>query len=265
MIQFNINRFGKLARWSLTNDRKYHVKTFLQTLVIMTLLFVFLTSITITFGKENANYRACGMATIILFVSTFVVGSSFMFYSMDRKHDMQALLLLPASNFEKYLMRYMSWILLIPIYVVAVVGADLLQYVFGLVVGHEEVRFVISATIEMLGKVWSQVPAEKHSVVVIGLLLLFFWFQSIYALGATLFRTNKYNWIPTTAFVLVLFLLQVWLSPDREKIELMKNDTTSDTVIDVMNVVYAVWVVANFWLSYRLFCRRQVIGRFVNV
>lgn len=262
MIQFNINRFEKLARWSLTNDKKYHVKTFLQTLVIMVLVFLFFTSITIKNGQENENYFACSLAVIILFASTLILGTSFMFYSMDRKHDMQTLLLLPASNFEKYLMRYMSWILLIPIYVVATVAADLVQYVFGLLVGHEEVRFVISATMEMLGKVWSQVPAEKHSVVVIGLLLLFFWFQSVYALGATLFRTNKYNWIPTTAFILVLFLLQVCLSPDRGKIELVKDDSASDIVI---NVVYAVWVVVNFWLSYRLFCRRQVIGRFVNV
>jgi len=262
MIQFNINRFGKLARWSLTNDMKYHRKTFFQTLVIMTLLYVLFTSMTITFGKENANYRACAIGMIILFASTLVVGSSFMFYSMEHKHDMQALLMLPASNFEKYLMRYMSWILLIPLYVVAVVAADLLQYVFGLVVGHEEVRFVASATMEMLGKIWSQVPADKHSIVVIGLTLLFFWFQSIYALGATLFRSNKYNWIPTTAIVIVLVLLLVWLSPDKGKVELVKDETTSDIV---KNVVYAVWVVVNFWLSYRLFCRRQVIGRFINL
>lgn len=262
MIQFNINRFGKLARWSLTNDRKYHVKTFFQTLVILTLVYVLFTSITITFGKENANYRACAIALIVLFVSTLVVGSSFMFYSMERKHDMQALMMLPASNFEKYLMRYMSWIFLIPLYVVAAVAADLVQYVFGLLVGHEEVRFVISATMEILDKVWSQVPAEKHSIVVIGLTLLFFWFQSVYALGATFFRTNKYNWIPTTAIIIVLVLLMVWLSPDKGKIELVKDDTTSDVV---MNGVYVVWVALNFWLSYRLFCRRQVIGRFVNV
>ena len=262
MIQFNFNRFGKLARWSLTNDKKYHVKTFLQTLVILTLLFLFLTSITVTFGKDNANYQACAIATIILFASTFIVGSSFMFYSMERKNDMQALLMLPASNFEKYLMRYVSWILLLPIYLVATVSADLVQYVFGLVVGHEEVRFVISATMEMLGKMWSQVPAEKHSLVVIGLMILFIWSQSLYALGATLFRTNKYNWIPTTVVIIVLFLVLVWLSPDRGKIELVKDDSESDTV---MNVVCAVWGVMNFWLSYRLFCRRQVIGKFVNV
>ena len=262
MIQFSLNRFAKLARWSLTNDKKYHVKTFLQTLVILTLLFLFLTSITVTFGKDNANYQACAIATTILFASTFIVGSSFMFYSMERKNDMQALLMLPASNFEKYLMRYVSWILLLPIYLVATVSADLVQYVFGLVVGHEEVRFVISATMEMLGKMWSQVPAEKHSLVVIGLMILFIWSQSLYALGATLFRTNKYNWIPTTVVIIVLFLVLVWLSPDRGKIELVKDDSESDTV---MNVVCAVWGVMNFWLSYRLFCRRQVIGKFVNV
>ena len=262
MIKFNLQRFMKLARWSLTNDRKYHVKTFFQTLVILTLVYVLFTSITITFGKENANYRACAIALIVLFVSTLVVGSSFMFYSMERKHDMQALMMLPASNFEKYLMRYMSWIFLIPLYLVATVAADLVQYVFGLMAGHEEVRFVISATMEMLGKMWSQVPADKHSTVVIGLLLLFLWFQSVYALGATFFRTNKYNWIPTTAIIIVLFLVLVWLSPDRGKIELVKEDSATDYVLDV---VYAAWVMLNFWLSYRLFCRRQVIGKIVNL
>ena len=206
------------------------MKTFFQTLVILTLVYVLFTSITITFGKENANYRACAIALIVLFVSTLVVGSSFMFYSMERKHDMQALMMV--------------------------------QYVFGLLVGHEEVRFVISATMEILDKVWSQVPAEKHSIVVIGLTLLFFWFQSVYALGATFFRTNKYNWIPTTAIIIVLVLLMVWITPDKGKIELVKDDTTSDMV---MNGVYVVWVALNFWLSYRLFCRRQVIGRFINL
>jgi hypothetical protein len=60
----------------------------------------------------------------------------------------------------------------------------------------------------------------------------------------------------------VLVLLMVWITPDKGKIELVKDDTTSDVV---MNGVYVVWVALNFWLSYRLFCRRQVIGRFVNV
>ena len=32
-----------------------------------------------------------------------------------------------------------------------------------------------------------------------------------------------------------------------------------------MNTIYVLLVVLNFWLSYRLFCRQQVIGKLVNV
>ena len=47
MIQFNFNRFGKLARWTLTNEKKYNLKSFLQNLVVLTLVFVFFTSVTV--------------------------------------------------------------------------------------------------------------------------------------------------------------------------------------------------------------------------
>ena len=48
MIQFSFNRFGKLARWSLTNDRKYYVRTFVQMLTVLTLVFLFFTIISVT-------------------------------------------------------------------------------------------------------------------------------------------------------------------------------------------------------------------------
>jgi hypothetical protein len=136
MVQFNINRFGKLARWSLTNDKKYHIKSFFQNLVIFTLVFVFFTSVDVKWNQQNANYFPCSLAAIVAIGVTLILGSSFMFYSMDRKHDMQTLLMLPASNLEKYLVRYASWIILLPIQLVAFFAADVVQYVYGLVVGH---------------------------------------------------------------------------------------------------------------------------------
>ena len=39
MIQFDFNRFGKLARWSLVNDKSYYVRTFLQMVAVLTLAF----------------------------------------------------------------------------------------------------------------------------------------------------------------------------------------------------------------------------------
>ena len=107
MIQFNIQRFGKLAKWTLVNDKKYLVKSFLQVFAILTFLFLFFTWV---MNRESVHsdinaYETCSIAVVILFGVTCVVGSSFMFYSMEGKHDMQNLMMLPASNFEKYLMR----------------------------------------------------------------------------------------------------------------------------------------------------------------
>jgi hypothetical protein len=262
MIQFNINRFGKLVRWTLTNDKKYHVKSLLQNLVVFTLLFVFFTSIDVKWNQHSANYYPCSIAVIVVFAVTLVLGPSFMFYSMDRKHDMQALLMLPASNLEKYLIRYGSWIILVPIQLVTFFAADLVQYVYGLAVGHEELRFVTSAVLEMLGKPWHQIPAEKHHVVVIGLTLVVLWLHSVYALGATFFRTRKYNWIPTTAVIIMLLMLLIWILPNSVTDPEQRASSTQSTAT---NMIYVLLVVLNYWLSYRLFCRQQVKGKLVNV
>ena len=40
MIQFNSDRFGKLVRLSLVNDRKYYIKSFLQVFVIFLMVFL---------------------------------------------------------------------------------------------------------------------------------------------------------------------------------------------------------------------------------
>ena len=101
MIQFNIQRFRKLAKWTLVNDKKYLVKSFLQVFAILTFLFLFFTWV---MNRESVHssinaYETCSIAVVILFGVTCVVGSSFMFYSMEGKHDMQNLMMLPASNF----------------------------------------------------------------------------------------------------------------------------------------------------------------------
>lgn len=44
MIQFNIHRFAKVARWSLTNDKSYYMRSLLQMFVFLTLVFLFFTT-----------------------------------------------------------------------------------------------------------------------------------------------------------------------------------------------------------------------------
>ena len=264
MIQFDIQRFGKLAKWSLVNDKKYFIKSFLQVFAILTFLFLFFTWV---MNRESVHsdinaYETCSIAVVILFGTTFVLGSSFMFYSMEGKHDMQNLMMLPASNFEKYLMRYASWILLLPLYLVALLGADVLQYVVNLIVGHEHVTFVTSTLVDSLSRLFQlEVHSHLRFVFLNSLLSLSVWFHSLYALGATFFRTRKFNWVLTTLVIILLTILQAWAFPYEEHVSAADATTTDILITDLVALC---WTALNFWLSYKLFCRQQVIGKFIN-
>ena len=142
MIQFNFNRFGKVAKWSLTTDRSYYVRSFLQVLVILTLIFLAFTTnfFKFTVSGTPQRYEPCAtVAMIILFVN-LITGPSLMFQSMKGKHDRQTFLMLPGSNFEKYIMRYSTWLILLPLYVIAFFSADLIQYLVNVLGGK---RYII--------------------------------------------------------------------------------------------------------------------------
>ena len=262
MIQFSLKRFGKLACWTLRNDKRYYVKSFLQIFVVTLLIFLFFTMVVKMNGRYDSGYRACVVAMVMMFCVTITMGPAWMFYSMEGKHDMQSLMMLPASNSEKYLMRYSSFLILLPIYVVGPLLADLLQYLIHLIVGHDYGRFVVSVAwkelfVDTLSEEISK-PRFVGSVIVVLL-----WIQSLYALGATLFRTRKFNWIITTV---VLILLAVLIFKNQGKVEAVNlNDDSSTFTYATGFGIYLALTVFNYWLSYRLFCRTQVIGKFVNL
>ncbi len=262
MIQFNFNRFGKLARWSLTNDKRYYVKSFLQIFVVLLLIFLFLTYVMGRDGQDQRAYQACCLTIVFMLGVTITLGPSMMFYSMEGKHDKQALMLLPASNLEKYVIRYASWIFLLPCYLIAFWGADVLQYVVNLILGHEHVAFVTSTLVEIANKSFAELPPKAFYVFLNSAIVVIVWLHSFYALGATFFRSRKFNWVLTTIVIILLTMLQVWFYPYEEHTTYLET-TMSDLLI--ADMVAACWVILNFWLSYKLFCRTQVIGKYVNI
>ena len=263
MIQFNFNRFGKLVRWSLTNDKRYYVKSFLQVLVMLFLVFLFFTMLTKTNQGNNGNYGPCAFTANAMILITIVMGPAFMFYSMEGKHDMQTLLLLPASNFEKYLTRYASWLILLPLHLVAIFGADLVQYIINVLLGHTNVAFVTIEFVKMMCDTWNKMPENLRSGLVSVLILVIVWMHSLYALGATFFRSRKYNWIPTTIIIVLLMVLQVVINSLMGNQSLEIQTETNKFIVNVIIIIML--VVFNFWMSYRLFCRQQVIGKLVNL
>ena len=254
MLQFNFNRFGKLVRWSLTMDRRWFVKNTLSWLVVFTLMFLFFTCVA-RFNSQPASlpaYGACTSMVLFTTVAILVLGPTMMFNSMRGKHDDQRLMTLPASNLEKYLMRYSYWLLLLPSFV-------LLQYLVNWLLGHEGRMLVM----QYMGSPQLNIGAVPRPLGVC-IVLTFVWLHSCYAVGATFFRSHKYSWIMTSATLIVLGVILGALWPHDEIARSISSDTAIN-LVRLWDVIYLFLIALNFWLSYRFFCRQQVIGKYVNV
>jgi hypothetical protein len=186
-----------------------------------------------------------------------------MFYSMKGKHDRQTLMTLPASNLEKYLMRYSTWIILVPIVLLAFFAADLIQYVVNWLLGRDYTTFVTTHILfdrYMVG--WRKIICNEMSrdgslqPYMIGLCV-----HSVFALGATFFRSRRFNAIFTTIALIIFVELVMWLSNNFGN----ADNTVNDGHYTIGYLVCIGLTMVNFWLSYRLFCRTQVIGKYVNV
>ena len=261
MVQFNLNRFAKLARWSLTMDRRWFVRNTLSWLVVFTLVFLFFTCVT-RFNSQPASlasYGACTSMVLFTTVAILVLGPTMMFNSMRGKHDDQRLLTLPASNLEKYLMRYSYWLLLLPSFAGSFVVADLLQYLVNWLLGHEGRMLVM----QYMGSPQLHIGAVPRPLGVC-IVLTFVWLHSCYAVGATFFRSHKYSWILTSATLIVLGVILGALCPHDDIARSISSDTAIN-LVRLWDVVYIFLIAFNFWLSYKFFCRQQVIGRFVNI
>ncbi len=264
MIQFDIHRFGRLLKWTMSQDKAYYKKSFLQMVAVILLAYIFFMFVT-NYGNGdvqhhfNQSYRIAAGMLLFLVVGATVLGPCSMFHSMSGKHDRQNLMLVPASNFEKYLVRYMSWILMIPIWVVAILLADVLQYLIHIVLGYEYYQFVVVKLVDLIEYLVNSLQyAPKYmmlSLVIVGL-----WLHSVYTLGATFFRSRKYSFVYSTFAWIAVTILLSWLFP---------NWTLSEEQLPeaclIGNAINIVWTIVNFWLSYVAFCRTQVIGKFVNL
>ena len=245
MKYFNIDRFLKLARWSLTMDRRWFVKNTLAWAVVLTLMFLFFTCLMKMNGQVAtlASYQACTFMVVCTTIALFVLGPTMMFNSMRGRHDDQRLLMLPASNLEKYLVRYSYWLLLFPCFFASFVVADLLQFLVNGMLGHEGRMLVMQYLADGVTDFHWQDDIPRPLGVDIEITIV--WLHSFYAVGTTFFRSHKYSWILTSVALIVLGIILGSLWPK--------------------GYFLVIGIVFNFWLSYWLFCRQQVIGKYVNV
>lgn len=253
---FNMQRLGRFLRWTLVTDLLYFKKTMGSLLGGMIIIFQFI---------NLFMWRGDGFHFVYVVVSTLMlvvplVGSTYFFHSyLIWKDGIRDLFMLPASNLEKFLGRYILSVLVqVGLFFIGCVVGDILQYIVGLVVGREPLRFIFWDILSMI----SFQPTFSKEFFCTTMLLL--WMHTLYLLGANFIRNIKYNVVFPTLLLLLLFIFVMMLLPDGGygKGRMMHQVVQNHGIL--IGCVLLAASIFNYMFSYRLFCRRQLIGRFIN-
>ncbi len=198
-------------------------------------------------------------------------GGAFFYTAIKTKQQRLDFLMLPASNLEKFAGHWLfSMFWFFAMMILGFLAADLLQYLICLVTGQGP---KICYTLQAIRFYGGSFPIFDNSFPgLVGTL----WIHSIYLLGGQIFRKN--HWLMTTLVIIALVIALTLISSGVTYLLLYKiiDETYYMSFnVEFVNGDQGNWLlrlflialtIFNVWLSYRLFCRKQIINnRFFNI
>lgn len=271
MNTFNIQRFLQTVKWTeLTLLQRTIRQAIIVTIafLIITLLF---TEVFTTVEEDGvvASMNGTGSFLMILSLAYFISFGALTLSDMKRNQDRIFLLMLPASNAEKFWARVLhATVGTLLVCLVAIVAADALQALIHLISRTPTASLTVSAlsyvTVDFFVGDADLECAGKAVVV-----LLFLWMQSVYVLGGMFFR--KSQWILVTLIgIAVTILASTCIT--FVSISLARSGAFDGYVLDlyasayITIVVLAALIALNYWLAYKIFSRIQLINnKWINV
>lgn len=205
------------------------------------------------------------------FIVAMMVQWSVIFHAVDDKRRRQALLMLPASNLEKYLSAMIAVTIVRPLamFLAIAVGdvlrATLASVVFGMPWLSVIPELVHNLTFSALlrDSVWLSELALECTILV--------WLHSYYVLGGTLLR--KYVFVVASMVLFLGFFFGVWCLTHSsiQRFSLFNYADSRGVVMYVNPIVYVLIVVLlalsafNYRASFRLFKQFQLVtNKWIN-
>jgi hypothetical protein len=211
---------------------------------------------------------------IFFFCVAMLYGISSMFSQMKDTRKRSAYLLWPVSNLEKYVVSFLlSFGLMLVLTVSAYVLADTLRVFIDWVTG----RVVIWGVPKLSDPFTAPDGPFEYWQMVWMLFAWVFYTHSLYTLGGTLFRRQQFlltsGTIIVTVILLTIILNQIdWDSAHFEFITGTWDEKTSTYThifhpsFYIINSVVSLFMVFNYWASYKVFTRMQVINnKWLNI
>lgn len=272
MKKFNSSRFLSVLSWELLSGRK----TLLSGAGAITLCYLFLFFV-MHMSTSAATYadavmhqamdkarmveiaEGVGMSGIVSLFIYLLACTSSLFRKEQTKQGRITNLMLPGTNLEKFVAKWMYLLMNgLIMGTLAFFTADLLHMLFCWMTGAP----VVSASGYFLDNIPHAFDGERLTVIYSTLLAL----HSTFLLGSVLF--NKYQFVFTGIVHVGLMMLVTWVATLMKPAlySTFKDMANSGTLAALVVTFHVTVVVLMTWLSYRLYCRWQVVThKLVNV
>lgn len=246
-----------MLNWTFSHDRQEWIHHILSAALGLSLCFAF---IRFSVTESNDTHFDIFPPIIIMFlIIDGVITASGMHYAMKTDDDWRSLTMLPASNLEKFLTRYLSSLSAAVGILLTIPLGDAVQYLTSLIYDAPNAQSVLAYAYNTTA--FSSMTKFEHWSSII---LSFLAIHSMYLLGANFFRTRKYSWVFTS---IVLWLLSaiiagvIYWRTDGFNVTGagFKVTSWSGTLMNIAIIIIC------YWLSFRLFCRRQLIAKYINL
>lgn len=273
MDNFDIKRFARTVRWMY----RINVKNVLSFAAGLSFGYLFtfigwlwpLLRSGVATQETAVRFSSSLNTCTFIYVLLIVFSGTWIFADIKTKGQRIALKMLPATDLEKFLVRFIAITLGTSVAgIVAFCIADVLRVAVCLAVGIDYVGFGLAEFITNIANASNLVTWESGNTSFLTTFVgvqLCVWAHSLYMLGSVLLRRYQYVIVTILLFLVVIGLS--WMSSLFPAGGLTPNADGQHAMLTyTLAAVLAVATVADWWLSYKVFSRMQVINnKWINL
>lgn len=271
---FQFSRLLMVMRWDMFTNLKSYLNMMLgMTFALLPFFIMQLYQLSKQYQlfPDTIDLSYLGMSQYVLMISSIAMYmmATQIFMVMKTTGQREQFLMLPASNLEKYISRFLFSTLGAAVAMItAIVVSDLVQLIFSFVLlpGHHQ--SVCLSIMALLWKIWTTFIESIDSAGALMLSLLIMTcgvlVHSFFILCGTLFR--KHTIVVSGILFIVMTYLVIYVIesvPDTITTCLMHGDNSWIFCLLIAELLLAGF---QYWLSYKVFTRMQVIcNKWINL
>lgn len=269
---FQFSRLLMVMRWDMFTNLKSYLNMMLgMTFALLPFFIMQLYQLSKQYqlfpDTIDLSYLGMSQYVLMIFSIAMYMMATQIFMVMKTTGQREQFLMLPASNLEKYISRFLFSTLGAAVAMItAIVVSDLVQLIFSFVLlpGHHQ--SVCLSTMALLWKIWTTFIESIDSAGALMLSLLIMTcgvlVHSFFILCGTLFR--KHTIVVSGILFIVMIYLVIYVIesvPGTITTCLMHGDNS--WLFSIAELLLAGF---QYWLSYKVFTRMQVIcNKWINL